>query len=66
MNKEFNWNKELKQGNQISGPSERTTVEEVEAAIKKAKDGKAPDPTGIAVEKLKAAGAEGIQWMTDL
>jgi hypothetical protein len=67
LNEEFNWNKEeLEQGNQISGPSERITVEEVEAAINKAKDGKAPGPTGVMVEMLKAAGVEGIQWMTDL
>jgi hypothetical protein len=39
LHEEFNWNKELEQGNQISGPSEKITVEEVEAAIKKAKDG---------------------------
>jgi hypothetical protein len=67
LNEEFNWNKEeLEQGNQISGPSERTTVEEMEVAIKTAKDGKAPGPTGVMVEMLKVANAESIQWMTDL
>jgi hypothetical protein len=67
LNEEFNWKKEkLEQGNQISGPSERITVKEVEAAIKNAKDGKASGPTGVMAEMLKAVGAEGIQWMTYL
>ena len=40
---------------------ERITFGEVKAAI-----GKAPGPTGMVAEILKAAGDVGIQWMTDL
>ena len=42
----------------------RTT--EVKAAIRLAKAGKAPGPTIVVAEMLKAAGDEGVQWMTDL
>ena len=35
----------------------------MKAAIAKAKDGKAPGPTGVVAEMLKAAGDVGIQWI---
>ena len=48
------------------GECEEITFEEVKAAITKAKSGKAPGPSGVVGEMLKAAGDVGIQWMTDL
>ena len=38
----------------------------MKVAIKKTKLGKAPGPSGVVAEMLKAAGDVGIQWMTDL
>ena len=40
--------------------------EEVAAAIKGLKIGKAAGPTGVVSEMMKAAGAFGSRWMTDL
>ena len=50
----------------MPGESEGITFEEVKVAIKKAKLGKAPGPSGVVAEMLKAAGDVGIQWITDL
>jgi hypothetical protein len=67
LNEEFDWDKEkLEEANEVHGPSEEITIGEVKAAIMKAKTGKAPGPTGVVAEMLKAAGDEGVQWMTDL
>ena len=40
--------------------------EEVAAAIKGLKIGKATGPTGVVSEMMKAAGGFGSRWMTDL
>ncbi|HXJ94687.1 MAG TPA: reverse transcriptase domain-containing protein [Terriglobia bacterium] len=67
LNEEFQWKKEdLEHVSEVPAPIERITFGEVKAAIAKAKDGKAPGPTGVVAEMLKAAGDVGIQWMTDL
>ena len=67
LNEEFEWDKEkLGQLQEIYGPSERISVEEVRAAILKAKSGKAAGQTGVAAEMLKPTGDVGVQWMTDL
>ena len=36
------------------------------AAIAKMKNGKAAGPSGVGVEMLKAAGEDGVLWVTDL
>ena len=67
LNEEFDWKKEnLEQVSEVFGECEEITFEEVKAAITKAKSGKAPGPSGVVGEMLKAAGDVGIQWMTDL
>jgi len=67
LNEEFDRKKEnLEQVSEVSGECEEITFEEVKVAIKKAKSGKAPGPSGVVGEMLKAAGDVGIQWMTDL
>jgi hypothetical protein len=56
LNEEFDWDKEkLEEANEVHGPSEEITIGEVKAAIMKAKTGKAPGPTGVVAEMLKAA-----------
>ena len=40
--------------------------EEVAAAIKELKIGKAAGPTGVVSEMMKASGGFGTRWMTDL
>ena len=49
----------------MSGECEEITVEEVKEAVKKSKTGKAPGPSGVLGEMLKAAGDVGIQWIHD-
>ena len=50
----------------MSGPSERISTLEVDAAIDKMKQGKSGGPTGLVSEMLKAAGETGTLWMTDV
>ena len=68
LNAEFDWKKEnLEQVSEVFGECEESTFEEVKAAITKAESGKAPGPSGVVGDMLKAAGDVGtIQWMTDL
>ena len=67
LNEEFDWKKEnLEQVSEVFGECEEITFEDVKAAIMEAKSGKAPGPSGVVGEMLKAAGNVGIQWMTDL
>jgi hypothetical protein len=45
LNEEFDWQIEnLEQVNKVSGECEEITFEDVKAAIKKAKSGRAPEP----------------------
>ena len=50
----------------VQGPSERITQEEVKDAIGAMKMGKATGPSGVVSEMLKAAGEDGVKWMTGL
>ena len=50
----------------MCGPSERISTLEVDAAIRKMKQGKSGGPTGVVSEMLKAAGETGALWMTDV
>ena len=45
----------------VCGPSERISAAEVDAAIRKMKQGKAGGPTGVVSEMLKAAGETGTR-----
>ena len=48
LNEEFQWKKEdLEHVSEVPAPIERITFGELKAAIAKAKDGKAPGPTGV-------------------
>ena len=51
---------------EVMGPHCLISKEEVAAAIKGLKIGKATGPTGVVSEMMKAAGAFGSRWMTDL
>ena len=50
----------------VMGPHCLISEEEVAAAIKGLKIGKAAGPTGVVSEMMKAAGGFGSRWMTDL
>jgi len=66
-NEEFPWNKEtLTMADATSGPCEKFTVAEVNAAIKKMKNNKAAGPSGVISDMIKAAGEAGTIWITDL
>ena len=66
LNEKYDWKKEnLEVLDTVPGLSETITFVKVEIAIPKAKAGKAPRPTGIVAEMLKAAGDVGIQWMNN-
>ena len=51
---------------EVMGPHCIISEEEVAAAIKGLKIGKAAGPTGVVSEMMKAAGGFGSRWMTDL
>ena len=51
---------------EVMGPHCLISEEEVAAAIKGLKIGKAAGPTGVVSEMMKAAGGFGSRWMTDL
>ena len=51
---------------EVMGPHCFISEEEVAAAIKGLKIGKAAGPTGVVSEMMKAAGGFGSRWMTDL
>ena len=67
LNEEFIWDRNsLETVDEMSGPRESITTNEVRLAIAKMKDGKAAGPSGVLSEMLKAAGEPGVQWVTDL
>jgi len=67
LNEEFDWNKDgLEASDPVEGPAEEFTASEVRAAIAKMKSGKSVGPSGIAAEMLKAAGEDGVRWVTDI
>jgi hypothetical protein len=67
LNEEFDWNKDgLEASDPVEGPAEEFSASEVRAAIAKMKSGKAVGPSGIAAEMLKAAGEDGVRWVTDI
>jgi hypothetical protein len=66
-NEEFEWDRDvLGEEQMICGPIQEISKQEVKSAVLKMKCNKAPGPTGLGAEVLKAAGEVGISWMTDL
>ena len=66
-NEEFSWDREgLTEVKPVCGPGEKISEVEVEAAIGKMKLGKAAGPSGVVADMLKAAGDDGMRWMTEL
>ena len=55
---------ELELVGKVEGPIENVTSEIVERALKKMKNGKAPGPSGITSDLLKAAGKPAIEELT--
>jgi hypothetical protein len=67
LKEEFDWDRStLEVRGEVSGPIEEITAEEVRVAIKKMKNDRGSGPTGLVAEVLKAAGEEGVKWMTDV
>ena len=65
LNVENDWDGEV-DCPEVMGPHCLISEEEVAAAIKGLKIGKAAGPTGVASEMIKADGGFGSRWMTDL
>jgi hypothetical protein len=66
-NEEYAWKREdLSKVDAVCGPREKLSVEEVSAAIAKTKSNKSAGPSGVVADMLKAAGTEGVLWVTDL
>ena len=65
LNVENDWDGEV-DCPEVMGPHCLISEEEVAASIKGLKIGKAPGPTGVVSEMMKAAGGFGSRWMTDL
>ena len=64
LNVENDWDGEV-DCPEVMGPRCIISEEEVTAAIKGLKMGKAAGPTGVVSEMMKAAGGFGSRWMTD-
>ena len=56
----------LSDGSPVEGPLISITVDKVKKAISQTKAGKAPGPSGIVVEMIKAAGDNGASRIRDL
>ena len=66
-NEEFPWDENtLMKVKAVSGPSEKISLKEVMAAIKKTKNNKAAGPSGVVADMLKAAGGMGIGWVAEM
>ena len=65
LNEEFKWDRDsLGDQHAVVGPAELFSIEEVERAIAKSRDGKAAGPSGITAEMIKACNEIGAQRMT--
>ena len=65
LNVEHDWDGDL-DCPEVMGPCCLISEEEVAAAIKKLKIGKAAGPTGVVSGMMKESGGFGSRWMTDL
>ena len=67
LNVEFNWDPDhLSYQPQVEGPPIPITTDMVKKAISQMKAGKAPGPSGIVVEMIRAAGDMGASMIRDL
>jgi hypothetical protein len=68
LNEEFDWDRSCITNEEAEHGvvCERITPDEVRAAVKGMKVGKAAGPSGVVSEMLKSAGEDGVLWMTDL
>ena len=69
LNEEFEWDhQDIVEDKKCVGVDEVIVIQEQEVrdAIGRMKIEKAAGPTGVVAEMLKAAGDEGVRWMTDL
>jgi len=67
LNEEFSWNKDdLDTAEMVHGCIEEITEIEVKVALSQMKSGKAAGPSGIVSEMMKAAGDDGVKWLTSL
>jgi len=53
----------LEQVSLVEGPEDEITCKEIQMAIKQMKSNKAPRPSGITAEMIKALGQDGIDWL---
>ena len=67
LNVEFDWDPDhLSYQSPVEGPSIQITIDMVKKAISQMKAGKAPGPSGIVVEMIRAAGDMGASMIRDL
>ena len=67
LNIEFDWDSgSLPETDPVAGPAISISIDMVTKAIQKMKSGKAPGPSGIVVEMIRAAGKPCVQLVTDL
>ena len=67
LNVEFDWDPDhLSHQSPVEGPPIPITIDMVEKAISQMKAGKAPGPSGIVVEMIRAAGDMGASMICDL
>ena len=67
LNAEFNWDpNHLSEESPVEGPPIPITIDMVKKAITQMKAGKAPGPSGIVVELIRAAGDMGASMIRDL
>ena len=67
LNAEFDWDpNHLSDESPVEEPSISITIDMAEKAISQMKAGKAPGPSGIVVEMIRAAGDTGASMIRDL
>ena len=67
LNAEFDWDpNHLSDESPVEGPPIPITIDMVKKAISQMKAGKAPGPSGIVVEMIRAAGDMGASMIRDL
>ena len=67
LNAEFDWDpNHLSDESPVEGPPIPITIDMVKKAISQMKAGKAPCPSGIVVEMIRAAGDMGASMIRDL
>ena len=67
LNVEFDWDPDhLSYQSAVEGPPIPITIDMIKKAISQMKAGKAPGPSGIVVEMIRAAGDMGASMICDL